>query len=472
MIADFFLKIAGVDGRFLREHDVPPDDRTWLVQLGLALTLSFIVITTEIYYSFDYIIKGFFPKAGQNDVRILSTFALAAVLATMIVMLDRAFILSDWYSDAVEARGFRKIVAGVWRTIKITLRVSISAFLAYSLSEFLVLRLYDAKITQLLHKEHLELNRPYRDKVQTFKERYDNTTEKLRSELDRQRTRLNDLRRSPLSFNGHDARLDELSLRSDALKGEIKKLRDKINRLQNSDIFERYRRIEQSIGCIKAKMSLEERSTRPTTMLICGEDYTSSGIPKRGRRFRNLEAQLTALQQQRSQISAQLDDSNGMLAHLTTQLTDAQGKLQKIQQAILDRQKNLDQEHNKSRNQALDDVNRSISSLSKKLRNRQTNRTKAILEYRQKLKKEGFYHPFEDGPMVRHLALERLLSDPTYGPSRRTFVLLFQGLMVLLEMLPILMKVVFGKPTAYAAALQAAQRAALERYRSDRSNTQ
>ena len=472
MIADVFLKIAGVDGRFLREHDVPPDDRTWIVQLGLALVLSFVVISTEIYYSFDYVIRGFFPEAVHSSLRILSTFAMAAILATMIVMLDRAFILSDWYSDATEAKGFRKIVAGIRRAIKITLRVSISAFLAYTLSEFLVLRLFDAKITQVLQTEHLKLNRPYRAELEKFQKRYDQATLNLQTELRRQKNRLDDLRRSPLSYSGHDARLDELSRRHEAITKEITKLRKYIESVQNDAILAQYRRLEQSIGCIRAKMSLEERSTRPTTMRICGEDYTSSGIPRRGRRYRNLQAQLTALEQQKSQLSVQLDDSNRMLTALTTQLSDAQGKLQKIQQAILDRQKILDHEHCQNRKQALNDINRSISSLTKKLENRAKNRTKAIQEYKQKLKKEGFYHPFEDGPMVRRLALEKLLSDPDYGPSRRGFVLLLQGLMVLLEMLPILMKVVFGKPTAYAAALQAAHRRALKRFRSDRSNTQ
>ena len=93
------------------------------------------------------------------------------------------------------------------------------------------------------------------------------------------------------------------------------------------------------------------------------------------------------------------------------------------------------------------DINATLQKLIKEKKH-------AYEAYKKALKEKGLYTPLQDGPMVRYAALQTLYADERYGEQRKYFSALLKIMMVLMELMPILMKVFFGKPSVYAVALQ------------------
>ncbi|MDI1285299.1 MAG: DUF4407 domain-containing protein [Reyranella sp.] len=164
-----FCRIAGVDPVAL--EDCPNTDRIWASQLGFSLVLIFFLLFGLTFYSVGY----FLPELYA---RVLVAFVVAAVLT----MFDRALFQFDWFTVALlqDARelnrratflqGFLTFARPLWR---LSLRLLISLAIAYTLSVFAEIAVFDSVIRERMAVENYQDNGPYRDRLAKFEKGLD-----------------------------------------------------------------------------------------------------------------------------------------------------------------------------------------------------------------------------------------------------------------------------------------------------------
>ncbi len=133
--------IAGVD------HDTistcPKTDQLWASHLGLALTLSFLVVSGITYHATSYIIESV-------PIRCIA----ALVIALTVLMFDRALFQSDWFFQPVRSSLRNEPL----RWIRIVFRLGISFCLSFALALFLELAIFSDTITERLQQEFRTAN--------------------------------------------------------------------------------------------------------------------------------------------------------------------------------------------------------------------------------------------------------------------------------------------------------------------------
>lgn len=449
MIAKLFIKIAGADTKLLER--LPYDEKVWVSQIGAALLLSYLFIATIVFYSLSYL-----AQSGGSVSYALVGF-VTFVITTLIVLMDRAFILSDWYFQP--NLHYRKkidwFVAIVKRWMRILPRLALSLFMAYVLSIFLILRFYNDKIMEVIQMENRQANSTYNNKLNEYEKEYKNKIALAKQKRNDYLHNINVLQTQVgVAMPHFDNVLQALQKEYDILDKQIKNAKKALTRIQNNSSYKNYIEAKRAYGCVDAKISLEENSTIPTTRVICGESYTSSGTEGRGTRYRNLQAikqsyvlEMHGLQDEFNAISTKISETSELLKELKQKKTEIAAKISKRNDELSIASQNAQKKKHKELEYLYQDATTTLQKLIKEKKH-------AYEAYKKALKEKGLYTPLQDGPMVRYAALQTLYADERYGEQRKYFSALLKIMMVLMELMPILMKVFFGKPSVYAVALQ------------------
>ena len=133
--------IAGVDYDTI--STCPKTDQLWASHLGLALTLSFLVVFGITFHATSYIIAGV-------PIRCIAAF----VIALTVLMFDRALFQSDWFFQPVLSAA--RTEPSRW--LRIALRLGISFCLSFALALFLELAIFSDTIAERLQEEFRTAN--------------------------------------------------------------------------------------------------------------------------------------------------------------------------------------------------------------------------------------------------------------------------------------------------------------------------
>ena len=242
----FARRVAGIDEKLIRE--CPKADRIWATHIGYMLAATFIILITISYLSIDYFngtkivfdIDTNMMKMEEGEKSILSIFAglvIAFVVASIIFMFDRAVFQSDWFVQApygMPQDWLQLLQRSVEKVFRIAIRLSMSIAIAYALSTFLELRIYESQIIEVMQVNHLEKNKKIYSQIKQYAADVDKEIDKKTDERDMLREKLETMMSSSAPWI-----VDENILRFDRQNRQDKEVYQKsLEKLETAKVIE------------------------------------------------------------------------------------------------------------------------------------------------------------------------------------------------------------------------------------------
>lgn len=410
-----FCRIAGVDPVAL--EDCPNTDRIWAAQLGFSLILNFFLLFGLTFYSVGY----FLPELYA---RVLVAFVVAAVLT----MFDRALFQFDWFTVAMlqdvrdphrrtsVLQGFLAVARPFWR---LSLRLAISLAIAYTLSVFAEIAVFDSAIRERMTAENYADNAPYRERLSTFEKG-----------LDEQRAALG-------------KRIAQLEAEIDAVqKGAVSPAeQDEYDLLRMNASETRAR-----IAGLEVTIAGNEERIRGMSEDIYAERYGLKDKPHRTGR-----------------PGCEPGSVCYDLVRTVKELRETNAGLRKDVETLQVRALELDDKASdflKRRNAGGGEViaakRKEIAALRAEVSAFDGQSGGLLSNYAAELKRDGTYRPLRDDPMIRIRVLDELRADPVRGAAITNMSYLIRAFIAFLELAPVLAKIFFAPPTVYSAKIRTA----------------
>lgn len=461
MIGKMFRKLIGIDEAMLGyKHE---DEKTWATQLGATLFFAYLFIGTVIFLSLDYLgvtrdvlvlDDGTVTMKEYKSISVMLMIGIFSLLLTsMIVSLDRALILSDWYyQDAYgEKLGFfTKIGRGFLKLKRVIFRLALSIILAYFLSIFLILRIYDGKITNFLKQEYSQSNAPMQTRIIEYQKKVENEIKSKKEELNDKKGQL--IGDSAASMWSEDTLLteykNEKQEETDALELALKKMTD----FKESEAYKTGRVLNKQLSDTKTLRKNEEDGTK--SQIIGNKEYVTSGIPLRGKRTKALDAKIESIEMQISRFKATNKDMFEEKVRLEREIKTHRINLVSIKENISKRRDVLTKAYEAQSEQRTKQLRADLKTSTKEYDVMVKDKDRKIETYTRSILNSPEYQQYEDGPIVRYVVLQKLFADEEYGEYRVFFAWLFKAFLVFMELLPVIMKLFFSPPTSYAISLQ------------------
>jgi hypothetical protein len=414
--------IAAVDPHILRR--CPTTDKMWATQLGAWLLLSFCIafITTLHATSCMPMLQGNLPLQ----------IVVAALIASTIFLFDRALYQSDWfrhgYFDHDGPVAGRNRKGMVEKIVRVAGRLAISFGLAFSLSIFLELAIFSDSIADRLAQEHRRVNAPHLAKIERFrKEQKEELANHRRGIAALQRDVLAVLQTREGDAGPADPRLHDIAQQQERLSAREKQLAQDI-RAKEKEVSDR---------------RLEAVCESEGTKLDRGRPNRCSGVPRCGPRCRTAlqlqkvhEEELQALQAKMDAVEAD-----------ARRLSLTKDKL--IAEAKEDRSRRRAELEHRRR-----DLEAEIARRQAALVELETATPVRFRTYEQEIKQSPGYVELRDDPLMRLRALEMLKADPDYGAVFTLYSWILKLFVMFLEVVPVLGKIFFAPPSAYAIHVQ------------------
>jgi hypothetical protein len=411
-----FCKIAGVDPVAL--EDCPATDRVWAAQLGFSLLLNFVVVFGLTYYSIGYFLSEIYA-------RLFVAFMVAAVVTTF----DRALFQFDWFTVALlhEAREFDRDHIAPWRRLatfarpfwRLSFRLLISLAIAYTLSVFAELAVFDGAIRERMAVDNFSQNAPYRQRVADFEKALDENASAQRAVVSRVEGEIRGLQKgfvSPTDQDEYDLlRRDAAAARNRiaTIEGTLADNEKRINDL-NEDIYaERYG--------LKDK---PHRTGRPG----CDAPSLCYNLVVTVREIRDTNDKLL---KELDALRMRVTDLDGRASELAKRRAASEGEV------VAARHKELE-------------------TLRAELVAFEARRPALIADYEAQLRRDGVYRPLRDDPIIRLGIMDDLRHDPVRGPAFAQMSYLIKAFIAFLELAPVLAKILFAPPTVYSARIRTA----------------
>ena len=410
-----FCRIAGVDPVVL--EDCPNTDRIWATQLGFSLVLNFVLLFGLTFYSVGYFLPEVFA-------RVLIAFVVAAVLT----MFDRALFQFDWFTvallrDAWDVNRRTTVVQGIlavarpaWR---LSLRLAFSLAIAYTLSVFAEVAIFDSAIRERMASENYVENELYRDKLSKFEQG-----------LEEQRAAL-----------GKRIVLLENEIAS-VQKGSISSAeQDEYDQLRMNASETRAR-----IAAIEVALAGNEGRIRALNEDIYAERYGLKDKPHRtgrpgcepGSVCHDMVVSVKDLRETNAGLRRDVD------------------ALQVRAQGLDDKASDFLKRRNADGEQLIASKRKEIGEIRAEVSAFDGRKGELLSDYAAGLRRDGTYRPLRDDPMIRIRILDELRLDPVRGPSITSMSYLIRIFIAFLELAPVLAKIFFAPPTVYSAKIRAA----------------
>jgi hypothetical protein len=428
--------VAGADSDILLE--CPKADQVFVSHLGIALICAFLFVFSCTLISLSVA----FPLSEAGGYAVTAFFAF--LIAATIFLIDRSFIISDWdwqasqrraelaqaeWEDklsnplaAAEVERSSSWLRGSMRAAAIGFRLALSLAIGVAIASFLELVIYRDEILPSIQRQHYLDNREIYDRIGEREREIKREIEVVRSERDRLQSELRDVERRIT-----DLRLSPSPVPSDtAVK----------------DIEARVASIDQSIA-----QELEKNQTYAENM-IAERNGTrlrsgNSGIPGEGRDFRT-NRELKEL-------------SDAKLARLGKERAEAEEQLASARTAAADERARLASSEASAGNEleTLAAARRSyLEATQKKLEETTADRSRQLELYKAQLMNSPEFIPISRGIASQFRALRELYSS--YGNSIEKWML--KGLIVLVELTPIIMKIFLSPKTLYGVKSESLRR--------------
>ncbi len=410
-----FWRIAGVDPVSL--EDCPNTDRIWAAQLGFSLVLNFLLLFGLTFYSVGY----FLPELYARSL-------VAFVVASVLTMFDRALFQFDWFTVALlqDAReldrratflqGFLTVARPLWR---LSLRLLISLAIAYTLSVFAEIAVFDSVIRERMVAENYQDNGPYRDRLANFEKELGEQRAVLTRKIAALEGEIDVAQRgfvSPAQQDEYDLlRMNaaETRARVAALEVTLGGNEERI-RGMNEDIY------AERLG-LKDK---PHRSGRPG----CEPGSVCFDLVRTVKEIRETNAGL------RKDVEA----------------------LQARAQALDDKASDFLKQRNVSGDELIATKRKEIATLQAEVSAFDGRRAGLLSSHAEELKRDGTYRQLRDDPMIRIRVLDELRRDPVRGPAITEMSYLIRAFIAFLELAPVLAKIFFAPPTVYSAKIRTA----------------
>lgn len=410
-----FCRIAGVDPVAL--EDCPNTDRIWAGQLGFSLVLNFLLLFGLTFYSVGY----FLPELYA---RVLVAFVVASVLT----MFDRALFQFDWFTVALLQdvrdlnrrttilQGFLAIARPFWR---LSLRLMISLAIAYTLSVFAEIAVFDSAIRERMMAENYGENELYRDRLSKFERGLDEQRAVLGKRIAHLENEIDATQKgfvSPAEQDEYDLlrmNASETRARIAGLEVTLAGNEERIRGL-NEDIYaERYG--------LKDK---PHRTGRPG----CEPGSVCHDLVLTVKEIRETNAGL------RKDVEA----------------------LQVRAQSLDDKASDVLRQRNVSGDEVIASKRKEIGTLRAEVSAFEGQSAGLLSNYAAELKRDGTYRPLRDDPMIRIRVLDELRHDPVRGAAITSMSYLIRAFIAFLELAPVLAKIFFAPPTVYSAKIRTA----------------
>lgn len=412
----FFCRIAGVDPVAL--EDCPATDRVWAAQLGFSLLLNFVVVFGLTYYSIGYFL-------GEIYARVFVAFMVAAVVTTF----DRALFQFDWFTVALlhEAHDLDRGRNAPWRRLaafarplwRLSFRLLISLAIAYTLSVFAELAVFDEAIRERMAADNFSQNAQYRQRVADFEKGLDEKTAARRAVISRVEGEITALQRGFVSHTDQD---EYDLLRRDAA--------DARNR----------------IATIEGALADNEKRIRDLNEDIYAERYGLKDKPHRTGRpgcdapslCYNLVVTVRETRDANDKLLKEIDALRARASELDGKASD-----------LVKRRAASESEVVTARRKDLETLRAEAAAI-------EAQRPALIADYEAQLKRDGVYLPLRDDPIIRLGVMDELRRDPVRGPAFTQMSYLIKAFIAFLELAPVLAKIFFAPPTVYSARIRTA----------------
>jgi len=423
MISAFLYQVAGIDTDLIRH--CPKSDRIWAAQLGAWLIISFLLIFMICLQSTSYV--------PQIETLAPVRVAVATLVASTIFLFDRALYQSDWffhgYLGNVDSSQERSGYDSWLKAVRVIIRLGLSLFLAFTLSMFLELSVFSGSITDRLQENNRAANAPVIAQIENYRK-------DLEADLVSQRQRIeateSEVAKATEALRLNvppifDARLQELTTQIAGLEEE--QMRFSANAGPK----------EVEISDLKLEVLAETEGIQPDRK----HPGRFSGIPTCGPRCRSAkkvmelkEAELSVGSQRQVSTRAEIDRLSQKRDAILAELRDSASR---SREALESRRHELiaNIEHLRSR----------LSSAEAVVSTR-------MQAYQDEVHRALGYVELRSDPLLRLRALQELKADARHGPAFTAYAWALKMFVIFIEIVPVLGKIFFAPPSAYALFLQ------------------
>lgn len=414
--------IAGIDSELMGR--CPKTDSIWGAQLGAWLVISFLLVFMVSLQSMSYL-----PGIETN---LPARIVIAVLIASTIFLFDRALYQSDWFCHGYFQRnGLPQ--AGDKSTdrklARIVVRLLISCLVAYGLSTFLELAIFSGSIMDRLEQAHRAANAPSIGKLEQYRKDQEAEVAHQRSTLDAAHDEVGAINRElregvVLHF---DAPFQDVESQKTGLLSAERQINAEIA-ARRSEISER-----------KLEVVAETEGTQPDRRY----PGQFSGVASCGPRCRSAKKLIDLYQADLVSLEQKLSSTRGDLARFEAERSEL---LEEAKAIVLARRTELE----RRRREIASEIEQKQSALSV-FEMTLADRMRAFDE---EIKRSPEYIELRADPLIRLRALEQLKADPVYGGVITAYSWAVKLFIIFLEIVPVLGKIFFAPPSAYAIHVQ------------------
>ena len=418
MIHRLLVAIAGVDRDTLKT--CPATDKVWAAHLGFSLCLSFIVVLGISFHATGYMITDPWMRGG-----------VSLVIALTVFMFDRALYQSDWFYQGFlwpsgpAPDGGAGGGKSARRFLRITIRLAMSFGLAWVIAVFLELAIFSDTITDKVKRDHVTVNQPVYQKIEQYQAGLGAEIEQRRKSLAALESLYSEeLTKAPVVETPEPAQMSELEQQIKALDAQESELRVEL------------RQIQEQIKSYAADMNAEQLGQRINA--------SNSGRAGAGPRYQFAKQQKEVYEQQQAareneitQLRAKHDDLRAAQGRVAA---DATARRVQARAAVQGKR---------------DAMQAQVEAARNNLKELEASLLPRVDDFRQKAVAASDFQKQKDDPLSRMTAYQELKNDPKDGATITLFSWMTKFLIIFLEIVPVVAKLFFSPPSAYAARIQA-----------------
>jgi hypothetical protein len=340
---------------------------------------------------------------------------------------------------------------------------------AYALSTFLELKLYESQILKIMQEDHLQRNHSIYHEIQSYTQNIDNDIRRLQQEHQKRQESLDSLLTDSAPWI-KDASIQQTKrMMLDTISELSASMKDLNTRFQQAQApilmhidqlqSEREKKAEE-YKTLSASQQAEEYGLDHIS--IGGKHIRASGRRGNGPRSRILRAQANRVRSELNRIDRSLDDFNKQLqaiqhqyatrqANLETQIQHERAQMRATLNASI---KQAKEQHLHNAKQAKENAREALASVTAELNKQIESRDKKIQAHTQALLSSPEFVPLRDGPIIRMMAIHKLYALPDIGDEMRHFAYIIKAFLMFLEVVPVMAKMFFSPPTVYGTMLQ------------------
>ncbi|MBS9783052.1 MAG: DUF4407 domain-containing protein [Pasteurella sp.] len=452
-LSDWFYQKSYID--FITEKD----KKQSAIEASVYF-FSIMAIFTILQLNYDAITA---KPVGYKKITVVVFLILLIFSITWFALSQVRIYATEYQGPNVsvpEVTVFKKIA-------RIFLRLGISVCVAYALSIFLELRLYEETILDVVRKEHISNNKKlYEDFEKQAKAVTQKITDKDKAlaELNKKLTQVSsgdevDIRDLTKQINQgnsdlNNARTKELQQLDEQKKVALKALNDKRTMLENKrdtlvqelllvedrlkatiegDSLNKYPDIKKKPGCGPQCRTIQKTVAR----LKDEKKYQEKLIKEENTKISNL---IKTYETREAEIQKNYNTQQNMVKFNNEKLIEI--KLNAHKQKTLEREDKIKF------------IKEKIKLTKKDLEKLKKEQPKEIKRLKDKVESSPNYKPIQAGPLGRLKALETVRQDKATGAVITRFSLWVKLFLIFLEVIPVITKMFFSPPSVYATLVQ------------------